>query len=759
MNIQFSASALGNRNTGQGGGANLLLANAFSPTYGAPSSQRTLDRPAASTADYYHLSGGPYWARPFDLEAMGTWGQSIAASKGFRYVWFLGPDHPDSNFGYGRDSNFIYVAYSNDPSILPDPSTMKPIISGGGQGLSVTGAGGVYNTVMFPWFVYNPDEAADKGYLYAQGFDVNGTATPNPSWNTILFSSADLDTFACVGLSHLATGSNGFVAAQTVRRNGTGDWVSWGGGNPAANDGSIALWTSIDGKTFAKDHTITHSVSSRSFDLQNDSLPASVGGNSYCLCREDARSADGGMYVSLAPVNSDGSLITTGTPPIIRVSNKHQGVFPNATYLQSVSGYLEDGILTSWAERGFFADISGFTGIKEQFHDLYYYIADAAAAAAAAPLGVRASADSGIATISWYDAPAGRTYRIYRGTSLGSQPTLVGDVIGTSITNTPTAGSVYYYKVVALNGGSEAGSRIVSTYVSSSGAFVNQHITRALAAGADASTIDRTWLDTVAAWLTPADDLLHWVDPSFGVVKDGSNVISRVMCLGTTRLPRGGDYTPSTSTSTYDATQFNSSVPGVVNANTTSFGYFGGYGRGTSTLGRMNQIRRKPGATLVAAYKKANSSLTTLLAIGEAKGMSLQHTAGSPGSASFKVYDSGWNSTSTLAFSGSGSRIIAGVNDGLNAVVYVDGVAGTAGGAIQGTASIDGFVGEVAAYLINSGSESSKLNQNALSVGGTYVFSNNQAQKTDAALIVFGSALSASRIASLHTMLRSRIGA
>jgi hypothetical protein len=105
-------------------------------------------------------------------------------------------------------------------------------------------------------------------------------------------------------------------------------------------------------------------------------------------------------------------------------------------------------------------------GLNEQYVDCYAYVFDATAAQASAPCGVKASCTGGVVTISWDDVPSGRTYRVKRGTDGVTFGTTVGDVTGTSTTNSPTVGSVYYYQVTSLHGGVEQASRVVSTYVS-----------------------------------------------------------------------------------------------------------------------------------------------------------------------------------------------------------------------------------------------------------------------------------------------------
>jgi len=158
-------------------------------------------------------------------------------------------------------------------------------------------------------------------------------------------------------------------------------------------------------------------------------------------------------------------------------------------------------------------------GLWQQFVDQYYYITDATAAASAAPLGVAADCVSGTVTISWNNCLPHQNYRVYRGTTVGTQATLIGDVTGVSITDTPTPGSQYFYKVVTMNGG-EQGSRVVSVYASNNTLMVTRHVNRVINDGGDTSKIDMTFLASVDSYLTSNDYyryLMHWLDARFGV--------------------------------------------------------------------------------------------------------------------------------------------------------------------------------------------------------------------------------------------------
>lgn len=322
-------------------------------------------------------------------------------------------------------------------------------------------------------------------------------------------------------------------------------------------------------------------------------------------------------------------------------------------------------------------------GLWQQFIDLYSYVTDATAAASAAPLGVTADCVAGTVTVSWNNCLPHQNYRVYRGTDATTQATLIGDVTGTSITDTPTPGDQYFYKVVTMNSG-EQGSRIVNVYASNNSQMVNRHVNRAINNGCDPSTIDMTFLASVDSYLTTNDYykyLMYWVDARFGYKLDGSGFVSKIYCLGTTRLPRWGDYTPTTSNTfpstssntSYSATSFRGTTPSWINNANTARGYFGN--------GRANPIQRKNEITVIAAYQKPGTAIATLFGTGQFnRGWYLQHASGSSGNVSFAMADVGGVSliTATVPFaSATAAHVAAGIFDGANLTAYLDGVAGT----------------------------------------------------------------------------------
>jgi hypothetical protein len=361
-------------------------------------------------------------------------------------------------------------------------------------------------------------------------------------------------------------------------------------------------------------------------------------------------------------------------------------------------------------------------------------------------------------TLNWYDALPSQTYRIYKGSTSGTQATLVGNVTGLTTTDSPTAGQQWWYKVVTLNSGTEEGSRVVHCYVSSHSALANAHINRVIDDGGDITSIDQTWLDSVISFLSSnslTSNLLFWTDPAFGYKHSGT-VVQKVYDLGTTILPRGGDYTPNTANVTYSATGMNGTTPGWTNPNTTDQGYFGN--------GRLNNIRRKVQITAGAAYKKPNSSKATFLASGEnfnAGTTPLQLNHDGSGNANFVLADNTNIKTASVAVtSQTAANIILGTFDGTNLIAYANGTAGTpvtglaANTDLSLSTSLKGNLNGVPSlYFLGSGSTGSKY-----TIGTGYVFADPEAQFTASDLFVFDKALTSTQVTSLTSLLRTRIG-
>lgn len=435
------------------------------------------------------------------------------------------------------------------------------------------------------------------------------------------------------------------------------------------------------------------------------------------------------------------------------------GTGGTGTYNMSSTSNISSGTLT----------IMTNGGLWQQFVDQYYLITDATAAASAAPHGVRASCTAGVVTIQWNNSLPHQNYRVYRGTDATTQATLVGDVTGTSITDTPTPGDQYFYKVVTMNGG-EQKSRIVNVYASNNTLMVNKHVNRVINDGGDITKIDMTFLASADTWLTSNDVYKHlnwWTDVRFGIKEDGSGFISKIYCLGTTYLPRGGDYIPTTSNTypstssntSYSATSFRGTTPSWVNNASTAKGYFGG--------GRANNIQRWSQITMLAAYQKPGTGVATFFGLGEFTGLYFQHGSGSSGNVTFAmVLDKVGAPTSftsaTVPFaSATAAHVAAAVFDGSDMIAYLDGVAGTpvSGGlaannvamlnntVLRGQYSLDASAAGTGPVLA-SGSKGTRFTYGTRA----YNLGDNEAQYTGAGLAVFDKGLSQSLIQSWGAM-------
>lgn len=321
-------------------------------------------------------------------------------------------------------------------------------------------------------------------------------------------------------------------------------------------------------------------------------------------------------------------------------------------------------------------------GLLQQFIDQYFLVTDSSAAAGAAPLGVEADCNNGTITVRLNDILPNGNYRVYRGANAASQATLVGDFTGSSYSFALASNAQCYIKVVKLNGGVEQKSRVVSVYSSSYPLMVNRHVNRVANDGGDTTKIDFTFLASVVSYLTTNNYwryLLFWVDARFGV-KESGGFITKVYCLGTTQLPRGGDYTPTTSNTfpsttsntSYSANSFRGTTPSWINNANSARGYFGN--------GRANNIQRKNQITLIAAYQKPNSTGTaSLFGMGQFNsGLYLQHPNGTSGNVTFAMSHSNTLIPSTAPFaSATSAHVAAGIFDGTNITTVLDGVAGT----------------------------------------------------------------------------------
>lgn len=838
INLKLSSAAGGTRNVtptivNMGGGANMVERSLFaSNTPALPYSQWYVPgngSPAISASDYY-LTNGIYWSFPYDLDAMGADGATVKAREGYRYVWLICADHT----GDFRGSADVFVAYSNDPQVWPDPGTMRPLIPYNTTGISVVDQNGNTQSTFYPYqipfLVYNPDDVTNPFYIYMEG-QANGY-----QHELTLIKSADLLTSTVVGPTIPNTSFQGWSSYGRPKRLGVNSWEVYAFGKPDGTGTTPAKYkyTSTDGWVW---------TSTFSFIADADGFITDIAGVPSDISVDRP---GGDEHLAYWTINSNHQ--RTAGPTFISTAFEDQNTaYPWQTLIQDVQGYAEDGVASLYITRGFPCDghdrtnrgpylgnsphIQSFTGsitsnvltvtvspttplrvgfrisssgssatghtitsfgtgtggtgtyntsgsgnlagptlyaytnggLWQQMVDQYYLITDATAAASAAPLGVRASCTAGVVTIQWNNCLSHQNYRVYRGTTVGTQATLIGDVTGTSITDTPTAGSQYFYKVVTMNSG-EQKSRIVNVYASNNTLMVNKHVNRVINDGGDTSKINMTFLASADAWLTSNDAWRYvnwWIDARFGVKLDGSGFISKVYCLGTTYLPRGGDYTPTTSNTwpstssntSYSATSFRGTTPSWINNASSAHGYFGN--------GRYNNIQRWNEITLIAAYQKPGTSAAGLFGYGEFDGMYLRHDSGSSGNISFamsaRIGGSNPYTTATVPFaSATAAHVAAGVLDvSGNMTAYLDGVAGTP--VSTAFANPDMTVGSVLQGAFNTGDGPTTNNGSGtavLAAGGTIgsrkpnYSIDNVALYTGAGQAVFNKGLSGSLITS-----------
>jgi hypothetical protein len=752
-----------------GGGPNMIERSVFaSSTPNLPYSSWYVPgngSPAISTSDYM-LMNGFYWSRPYDLDTMGSDGATIKAREGYRYVWLICADHGAVSQDFSGSTD-LFVGYSNDPQVLPEPTTMRTLYKYQTQ-TTLVDQNGATQTALFPYQIphmeYNPDPGAFAPFYIYMEAQSNGF-----QHELTLLTSSDFLTLTMQGPAIPTTTFSGWSSYGKPQRLGVNNWIVYALGKIDGSAGTVSTYkyTSTDGWAWTPDYSKTA--------LYVNPV-VTISGQDWMINKEAGTVND---YLALMSVDSDRVYTGTTTRISTGFGPSAQGftngsTYPGPTYFQDIDAYSEDGITTIYLSRGFptsghdgtnlgpymgnvpgFFDINasitsnvltvnsvpggvaplvapfrvgpnkaaitsqaagtggatcpdptcnGTTGtynlastsnvatgsltvfanggLWQQFVDLYYLITDSTAAASAAPLGVKASCAAGVATVQWNNSLPHQNYRVYKGSSAGTQATLVGNVIGTSITDTPTANAQTWYKVVTMNV-TEQKSRVVNVYCSANTAMVNKHINRVTNDGG--AGIDITFLAGADSWLTLNNTyryLQWWTDVRFGYKLDGSGFIARIYDLGTTLLPRGGDYTPSTSTgwpstssnTSYSATSFRGTTPSWINNASSAHGYFGN--------GRVNNMQRWTEITLLAAYQKPGTAGAALFGYGEFNGMYLRHESGSSGNITFALTPvPGVNTyqTATVPFSTATAAHVAGgvLDSSGNITAYLDGIAGT----------------------------------------------------------------------------------
>ncbi len=333
--------------------------------------------------------------------------------------------------------------------------------------------------------------------------------------------------------------------------------------------------------------------------------------------------------------------------------------------------------------------------------------------------------------------------------------------------------------------------------MSANSPLVNAHITRVGDDGGDITTINQTWLQTAYAWLVSNSvntSLLHWADPAFGHIKSGSN-ISRIYDLGSTWLPRTLDLTPRDSTkTTYSATGLNSLIPAFINADGSSQLY---WGRGN----RYNQLRNNQQLTIAALYARTQTAsnicfagtstsstvgtfftnggnysfqATPLGKNGLVAGISLVHTAGTPGTIQFSVNDKTLTpSVASVTASGATTQIAIGTYDGTTMTAYSDATGGTGvttlfkdpffasdsplRGAINDAIAAKPFL-TVGDTLSSAAYPTTNTPPYTLMPNATQTYTNAYAQFKASCIIVLRVGLDATKAASLYNLLKTRAG-
>lgn len=647
-----------------------------------------------------------------------------------------------------------------------------------------------YGIYQFPGLVCNPDDATFPFYVYAEG-QTTGGFTPLAHENGVV-RSADLVAFTTAMPTHINPTFTNWSSFQRVVRDGTNSWHSTGlkaGGGfsyflPAYF--TQGKWTSTNGLDWVPTNTAVNQCApivsspnggypcpsnSSTFYQLNTPDKVIVGSQAFQPSIEDTNASINPrpMYLARAPIDTDFNILTS--PAVARVSSAYSGYFPGPSFMQNAGGYVESGVAHYYVTHGFFVSSSNFGlvngstfaqggGLWQQNIDYYTEITDATAAVNAAPIGVTASCSGGVATLAWHNALPNNTYRVYRGTSVGSQPTNLGAATAPTFSNTPGSTNQFFYKVVTLNAGVEAGNRIVNVYCTAANARVNAHINRVLNDGGDITKIDQTWLAAVDNWLAVTCDCLAnlrlWTNPAFGVKLSGSDVV-KVYDYGTTTLPRGGDLTfcatPAcaiAASTTYSATGLNSTTPAWVNGAANSRAYYGN--------GRLNNIRRQVQVTAVAAFSSSGDCY--LMATGEFGGMALGRVSGN---ASFLLSDDVQTKTATVAVAGSTAKIIGGTFDGTSLFAWSEGVAGTAQTGLHANTDLSlattlrGLWGiSTNVPFLQSGSLNSRY-----TYGTGYIFSDASSCGAVSDMILLDGALSGAQMLSLagpSGLLRTRIG-
>lgn len=684
------------------------------------------------------LMSGTYWLRPYDVgQSMGAVGAALAAAAGARYFWLVSSDHATSagNVTNYSDGAGVLGGWSNDPGIPPsdwyrvlqysfDPG--DPSVDGG------------YHQLETPWLVYNPDDEDNPFYIYVHG-DTPGDGARGQ--DTILFKSADLIAMNYVGITHSTLGGNsGHAGYQTVWRNGTGDWESIGlPGGPTAPMGQYAHFASTDGVTWTRTAILeTLAGDGYVYGPAGGKLPVIIEGVEYYV---GGRSNGRGIYLLQKGPNG----VVPGSPSISVVDGSIDDEYPGPQYIQSASGFEEDGLYHLWVHRGYFKEKHTSENKFDDYHDYYTFVLDDEDAKGAAPVAVTAYSEGGAVVLEWADALPHDTYAIYRRT--GSTWRRLGGVQGTRyVDSRASVGEVTAYRVWSADRGIEKKFREVSIYCGEYSRKVNDHITRALKLGADPASIDVDWLAKVDRFLGEQNlwsSLLYWSDPAFGWIEEGGSLTSVLDFSAAVRkhigpllgYPLSPPDLVSTGIAGYPAISHLTEVPrpGIFNP------------------GRGNQLRQLDEVTLAASFVPTGTSPQRMLAFGDAGGGLVLYY--DPSTSQVRMTCEGTTATVAMAPSSQWNLAVGTVSPSASVRAYADATPGssvTAGN----TDILAGAFGPTFSHAaLAVGANHVRLNP----ISGAYLV-NGQSRIVWGSVIAFSAALSQTQVTALHALMQGRYG-
>lgn len=284
--------------------------------------------------------------------------------------------------------------------------------------------------------------------------------------------------------------------------------------------------------------------------------------------------------------------------------------------------------------------------------------------------------------------------------------------------------------------------------------------------------MDFTWLNSIDSWITSQNllpYLIDWTSGGSGVIKNGSNQVSRWFGLGTTWLPRLGDLAPKVLANTTFAASGISSQPTV----TISNGQFMYYGTARGGSIRLENIRRihRQGFTCMAVYRQAHGGGQGLIAYGQNR-IYLHATTTQ---LNFRVGNGtvNVNDAFTTSLPSNTANIVGGTFDLDKAIAYNNGSAGS-GASGYVSAAADGSYGELRPLLGGAKGRNAQVSYQLGVAGfttGVSGITNNSPLTSPtptisggfstpsadfAEIIMFATCLTPTQMASLNTLLRTR---